>query len=655
MKTEYIDEEEYSSSSSSPNPDPQSLSAVLHAAQPLIELAIAEDIGPGDATSQAVLPPDLILRGRIVAKADGVVAGLPVARAALERIDPALHLTPHVADAARVTPGDLIAEVEGPGRSMLAAERLLLNFLQHLSGIATLTRAFVDAVAGTDAIILDTRKTRPGYRLLDKYAVRAGGGANHRMALYDMLMVKDNHVDAAGSIAAAVEQARARCPDLPIVVEVRTLDELRSALALAPDRVLLDNMDLETMRAAVALAAGRTPLEASGGVTLENVAAIAATGVDFISVGALTHSAPALDISMKIAADSPTRALCASIAAVKRQLGDQLVILGHHYQRDEVIQFADFRGDSLQLSRDAANCREARTIVFCGVHFMAETAAILAQPGQTVLLPDLAAGCPLAEMADRPLVEQAWDQLGKLMDVEAEVMPVTYVNSTAELKAFCGQHGGTVCTSSNAAAVLRWALERRPRVLFFPDQHLGRNTARALGIPLEEMRLWNPRQPYGGNDPEALRRARVILWRGWCHVHQRFLPEHVTMWRERAPGIHVIVHPECPMEVVDLADEAGSTAYIVRRVAESPPGSQWAIGTEFNLVNRLQQEYPQQSIVSLSPEPSYCHTMGMITLEKLAQVVAGLARGEIVNPIAVPGDVARYARVALERMLEVSP
>jgi quinolinate synthase len=342
------------------------------------------------------------------------------------------------------------------------------------------------------------------------------------------------------------------------------------------------------------------------------------------------------------------------IQKAKESLGDFLVILGHHYQRDEVIQFADFRGDSLKLARDAANCHDARYIVFCGVHFMAETAAILSQPGQIVLLPDLEAGCPLAEMASLPDVEEAWVQLGQVMDVENELMPVTYVNSSAALKAFCGQHGGSVCTSSNAANVLAWAFERRSRVLFFPDQHLGRNTAKQMGIPLGQMALWNPSKPFGGNTVEALQKTRVFLWRGFCNVHQRFLPEHVTAWRERDPNIRVIVHPECQMEVVDLADEAGSTSYIIRRVEESPPGTRWAIGTEANLVNRLKHEHPEQFIASLSPEPSYCRTMNLITLEKLARVVEGLVEGELVNQVTVPDGVARYARVALERMLEAS-
>jgi quinolinate synthase len=628
---------------------------ILQAAQPLIELAIAEDIGSGDATSESTLAPDLTLRGRITAKAEGVIAGLPVAEAVFQRVEPRLCFAPHVTDGARVSPGDLVAEVEGPARGMLAAERIALNFLQQLSGIATLANLFVEATAGTRATVLDTRKTRPGYRELEKYAVRVGGAQNHRMSLNDMILINDNHIDGAGSISAAVKRAGAAYPDLPIEVEVRSMDELREALELDLDRIMLDNFDLEQIRAAVLLVDGRVPLEVSGGVTLERVKEIAATGVDYLSVGALTHSAPALDLSMTIKAPQEEyhSDVEARIWEIKRQLGQRLVILGHHYQKDEVIQFADLRGDSLKLARDAAACRDAEYIVFCGVHFMAETSAVLAQPGQTVLIPDKAAGCPLAHMADLPLVEKAWDELAAGQDVEREVMPITYVNSAADLKAFCGRHGGLVCTSSNAEAVLRWALERREKVLFFPDQHLGRNTAKRMGIPLEEMLLWDPRQPLGGHTAEELRRAKIYLWRGWCHVHQRFQPEHVYWWRGREEGIQIIVHPECPMEVVDLADEAGSTAYIIRRVQESLPGSKWAVGTEFNLVNRLQQENLDKLIVSLSPQPSNCRTMNLITVDKLASTLEDLLVGDMRNRVTVAPEVARDARVALERMLEV--
>lgn len=328
------------------------------------------------------------------------------------------------------------------------------------------------------------------------------------------------------------------------------------------------------------------------------------------------------------------------------------LILGHHYQQDEVLRFAHLRGDSLKLAQDAANCRQERYIVFCGVRFMAETAAVLAQPGQVVLLPDPKAGCGLAEMADLPSVEQAWTQLGELIEVEREVTPVAYVNSDIALKAFCGQHGGMVCTSSNAQAVLSWALAQRPRILFFPDQYLGRNMTKRMGIRAEEVVVWNPDYPFGGQKPEVLRRARVFLWRGWCYVHKCFRPEHVISWRARVPDILVIVHPECMPEVVDLADEVGSTDYIIRRVSGSPPGAKWAIGTEFNLVNRLINEHPEMYIVSLSPEPSYCRTMGLVTPEKLAHVMDKLAKGILTNPVSVPADVAHDAWAALNRMLE---
>lgn len=273
---------------------------VLAAAQPLVELAVAEDIGPGDATSEAVLPEDLVLEGRIIAKADGVVAGLAIAAAVFSRVDPAIRFTACIRDGDRVRPGDIVAEVKGPGRGMLAAERAVLNFLQRLSGIATLTRAFVDAVVGTGTAILDTRKTHPGYRVLEKYAVRVGGGQNHRFGLHDMLLIKDNHIEAAGGITVAVERARTASPHLPLEVEVKNLGELREALELNVDRIMLDNMSLNDMRSAVEIASGHVELEASGNVTLERVAAVAATGVDYISVGALTHSAPALDLSLEI-------------------------------------------------------------------------------------------------------------------------------------------------------------------------------------------------------------------------------------------------------------------------------------------------------------------------------------------------------------------
>jgi quinolinate synthase len=645
--------------------------ALLDAAAPLIELAIAEDIGPGDATSTATLDPSVVLHGRITAKERGVIAGLPVAAAAFHRVDPLIVFSARVTDGQEVVPGEVVADVIGPGPSLLAAERLALNFLQRLSGIATITRSYATAVSTTNATILDTRKTLPGYRVLDKYAVRMGGGANHRMSLFDMMMVKDNHIDGAGGLLLAVERARAQHHDgspeftagLPIEVEVRDLDELRQALAIDPplDRILLDNMDLDTMREAVAIARALAPsgtrgvpLEASGNVTRGRVKAIADTGVDFISVGALTHSVKALDLSMKIQPVDKAAEMdpAVRIRAVKNALGDRLVILGHHYQREAVIEFADYRGDSLELSRRAAET-DAEYIVFCGVHFMAEVAAVLAKPGQHVLIPDIDAGCFLAETASEHLVEEAWSILDAALTAEgssadAEITPITYVNSDAALKAFCGRRNGTVCTSGNADKVLKWALSQRPRVFFFPDQHLGRNTAHKLGITPEEMLLWNVQRPPSA---EAIRAAQVILWPGVCNVHQRFRPEHVHAMRERYPGIRVVVHPECKAELVALADDAGSTAYILKQVEAAPAGTQWAIGTESRLVHRLQAEHPDQRILSLADVPPYCANMSQITLANLAEVLDALARGELRNEVTVEPETAQWAKLALERML----
>lgn len=632
------------------------LEQLLTAATPLIELALAEDIGPGDATSQSTLDAASLLHGRIVAKAPGVIAGLPVAEAVFRAVDSALIFAAHVCDGQEVATGELVAEVSGPGPSLLAAERTALNFLQRMSGIASATRDFVDAVATTRAIILDTRKTLPGYRVLDKYAVSMGGAQNHRLSLFDMLMVKDNHTDGAGGITPAVARARAAYPTLPIEVEVRTLAELQEALAITPplDRIMLDNMDLEMMRQAVALTAGRVPLEASGNVTLKTVTAIAQTGVDFISTGAITHSVIALDLSMKITkpAAAPARSWEERARRAKATLGNRLVILGHHYQRDDVIQFADFRGDSLKLARDGSRTN-AEYIVFCGVHFMAEVAAILAKPGQHVYIPDRAAGCYLAETAGHAQVEQAWQDLDVALEghADAEITPITYVNSDAALKAFCGKHGGSVCTSGNAAKVLAWAFAQRPRVFFFPDQHLGRNTALAMGIPAEEIILWMPHHP---PSTETIRKAKVVLWPGACNVHQRFHPEDIIAVRERHPGIQVIVHPECDHSVVEFADSVGSTTHIIQHIEAAPAGSAWAVGTETRLVRRLQQEHPEQLIVPLAERPPYCPTMGMVTLRKLTETLEALLAGDPPDEVTVEPETGKWARIALERMLDQS-
>jgi len=355
--------------------------------------------------------------------------------------------------------------------------------------------------------------------------------------------------------------------------------------------------------------------------------------------------------------------LAERIEAVRRCLGKRLLVLGHHYQQDEVIAHSDLRGDSYQLSQMAAASTECRAIAFCGVHFMAETADVLANRPErlaqrggervTVVLPDMAAGCSMADMAMIDQVESCWAELGEVIDT-GEITPVTYINSAASLKAFCGRHGGIVCTSSNAAAVLKWAFARRKRVLFFPDQHLGRNTSLAMGIPLSEMPVWNPHaDTLGGNSAEAIAQSRVLLWQGHCSVHAMFRPEHVDQFRTRVPGIKILVHPECTREVVAKADVFGSTGKIIREVETAPPGTKWAIGTELHLVNRLKQEHPEQEIHFLSPVVCMCATMYRIDLAHLCWALENLAAGTPVNIIRVDDDTAHWALTALERMLEV--
>ncbi|MCZ0711417.1 quinolinate synthase NadA [Microbacterium paraoxydans] len=351
------------------------------------------------------------------------------------------------------------------------------------------------------------------------------------------------------------------------------------------------------------------------------------------------------------------------IEAAKATLGDRVVILGHFYQREEVVTHADEVGDSFQLATAATMRPDAEAIVFCGVHFMAETADLLSQPDQAVILPNLAAGCSMADMADIDQVEECWEQLADVLgdldtpdsDGRVPVIPVTYMNSSAAIKGFVGRHGGIVCTSSNAATVLEWAFARGRRVLFFPDQHLGRNTAKAMGVPLDRMPMWNPRRALGGSTPEELVDAEVILWHGFCSVHRRFTVAQIDQARAEHPGVRVIVHPECPMEVVDAADEAGSTEYIRRAIAEATEPTTFAVGTEINLVRRLAAQYPQHRIFCLDPVVCPCSTMYRIHPGYLAWVLEELVAGRTPNRITVSPDVAAPARLALERMLAAKP
>ena len=337
--------------------------------------------------------------------------------------------------------------------------------------------------------------------------------------------------------------------------------------------------------------------------------------------------------------------------AAKAALGDRVFVLGHHYQRDEVIQFADVTGDSFKLARDAAARPEAEFIVFCGVHFMAESADILTSDAQRVILPDLAAGCSMADMAAIAQVEAAWEQLEAVGAAESTV-PVTYMNSTAAIKGFVGRHGGVVCTSSNAKRALQWAFERGQRVLFLPDQHLGRNTAvLELGLSLDDCVLYDPHKPSGGLTAQQLREAKMVLWRGHCSVHGRFTKSCVDEVRMRVPGVNVLVHPECQYEVVTAADHIGSTEKIIATIADAPAGSSWAVGTELNLVRRLANANPDKEVMFLDRTVCYCSTMNRIDLPHLVWALEELVAGRVPNQITVDPEVARYARVALDQML----
>jgi quinolinate synthase len=353
----------------------------------------------------------------------------------------------------------------------------------------------------------------------------------------------------------------------------------------------------------------------------------------------------------------PDKTMDARIAAAKRALGDRVVVLGHHYQRDEVIRFADFRGDSYKLAQEAART-SAEYIVFCGVHFMAESADVLAQTGQQVILPDLNAGCSMADMAEIGQVEACWKQLVKLGLTDQQghgLTPLTYMNSTAAIKAFCGERGGLVCTSSNAPSAFKWALERNEKILFLPDQHLGRNTAFSMGIPLDECVVWDPFMVMGGATAERLRKARIILWKGHCSVHQRFLPEHVDVVRSRHPGIQVIVHPECRWEVCQKADGIGSTERLIKFIDDAPSGTSFAVGTEIHLVNRMGKEFAKDNkmVVSLDDSGCLCTTMFRISPQHLCWALENLVEGNVVNRIKVHEEVKHWSKVALDRMLEI--
>ena len=341
--------------------------------------------------------------------------------------------------------------------------------------------------------------------------------------------------------------------------------------------------------------------------------------------------------------------LIEQIQNLKKDLGDALIILTHHYQRNEIVDIGHYRGDSFELSKTAASDREAKFIVFCGVHFMAESAEILSQPHQTVQIPDTRAGCPMADMADINDVEKAWKNVTSIIS-SASVTPIVYMNSDAQIKAFCGRHGGVVCTSSNAPAAFHWGFEQREKIFFFPDQHLGINTGNTIGLRPEEMIIWNPEKQLGGNTPDNIKKARVILWDGYCHVHTRFRVDHVEKMRETYPEAKIVVHPECTRDVVDLADAAGSTSFIVKYVKNASPGSTIIVGTEINLINRLSQDNPDKTVLDL--HYSLCPNMFKINLKNLLWALENIGRANIVT---VPEEIKTDARMALDRMLSLAP
>jgi len=340
------------------------------------------------------------------------------------------------------------------------------------------------------------------------------------------------------------------------------------------------------------------------------------------------------------------------IELAKSKLGNDLLILCHHYQIDQIIQFADLRGDSLALARQASKNKDAKYLIFCGVHFMAESADMLTNPEQHVILPDIDAGCSMADMAELEDVLDAWNEIINITN--DKIIPITYINSSANLKAFCGEHDGAVCTSSNAQKVVSWAFEKGDKLFFFPDQHLGRNTAYKLGISLQEMIIWDPHKPLGGNTKEAIKKAKVILWYGFCSIHQLFRVDHIRDWRNKIPDINILVHPECSFDVVNNADLVGSTDFIIKTIDKADNGSKWAIGTEINLVNRLKNEHRNLEIYSLSPFQCLCTTMFRIRPPYLLYAIERLLDGEVINQIKVEETISHWAKISLDRMLSLS-
>lgn len=642
----------------------------------VIDLAIEED--GRDLTSDGLFGPGELVEATVRAKEDCVVAGLPLAGIILERcaaaFSPSAPFTVllQLTEGACARKGDTLLRIQGQASLVLKSERIILNFMTHLSGVATLTKTYVAAMGNTKTRLLDTRKTMPGMRYLEKYAVCLGGGFNHRLNLEDMLMLKDNHIDRAGSITAAVAKLRSKyspCP--PIEAECRTLEEVEEAVGIKVDRIMLDNMDKDSMAMALRMIPKDIESEISGGVSLENIKEFAALGADFISVGRITHSAPSVDLSMTVKpvqttpghprlhaniiggiGDSPldSEAERERIDAARNKLGDDVIIFAHHYQNDHVVRHADIVGDSLELARKVAALK-AKHIVFCGVYFMAESAALLAQTGQEVYIPDPAADCVMSEMAPASLVAEALERLNA---GNRKVVPVAYVNTSAAVKAVCGRFDGTVCTSANAPKILSWALQQGDAVLFLPDKNLAMNTADQLGMPAATRLVLDIRKKGQLISPEAAADHTLLMWPGCCAIHHGFKAKQIEEARKAYVDARVVVHPECPPSVVQAADSAGSTSHIIRYVAEAPKGATVIVGTEINLVNRLAKQYAGEKTILPLAEIG-CSNMAKVTQAKLAALLEGIASGKSpLAPVKVAMDEAEPARLALQRMLDAS-
>ena len=578
----------------------------------LIDLAIDEDIASGDVTTDSIIPESTAAVATMTAKADGVISGLPVVEKVFRRFQKDIVFTPMVHDGDKVSKGDVLLKVEGSYPALLKAERTALNFFQRMSGIATETARYVAELKGTHTRLLDTRKTAPGMRVTDKMAVKDGGGTNHRMGLYDMAMIKDNHIKMAGSIAQAVEQVRAKVPaGIKVEVETTSLDEVKEALEARADIIMLDNMSTSMMRDAVNIIGGRAKTEASGNMTLGRLREVARTGVDFISVGALTHTVKAMDISMNV--QLTAEYLVKAIGELKRRRN--AVVLAHYYVPAEVQDVADFTGDSLELSRKAA-ATDADVIVFCGVRFMAETAAVLC-PGRKVLLPVPDAGCSLADGI-------TGDDLHAWRKRHSDGVVISYVNTTAQTKAATD----ICCTSANAVKVAETicaAAGGKP-VLFVPDRNLGAYVNSTAGL-------------------------RMDLWKGSCHVHDQITARLVEEALVKYPEAEILIHPEaaCSGDTRINGNPRCffySTSGIIRHVKESGC-RQFVIATELGVMHRLRQEAPEKEFIPLS-DSLECRDMKKITLLSLFETLLHQSPGKT---ITLPSETAQKAALPVQKML----